>query len=175
MSQKISSQQKRYIALGLFAIFALFVLYDIYHLITPKTVSAPSINIEIIEVFILLLGGAAFISLWNLTKKEERSLIQFEKMRIDRDQWKEKSSKKITDFQDYIMTHFDDWKLTASEKEVGLYLLKGLSFKDIAQIRQVSERTIRNQSMSIYAKSGLAGKHELASYFLEDLLVSRKV
>lgn len=178
MSQRsLSPKNKRLLALSLFIIFAMFVFYDVYHLIMPSNTRETSVRMEIIEAFILLLGGTAFISLWILTKNEERNEIRFEaeinKMKAERDEWKERSAQLIKDFQDYILTHFDYWKLTASEKEVGLFLLKGMSFKEIALIRNVSERTIRNQSLSIYSKSGLTGKHELASYFLEELFQSR--
>ena len=50
-------------------------------------------------------------------------------------------------------------------------LLKGLSLKEIADIRHTTEKTARAQSGSIYAKSGLSGRSELAAFFLEDLLV----
>lgn len=178
MSQKhLRPQQKRMIALVLFVIFALFISYDVYHLLTPNTETTPSINMEIVEAFILLLGGSAFMYLWYLTKNEERNQIRYEseinQMKAERDEWKQKSSELIVEFQDYILRHFDYWKLTNSEKEVGLFLLKGLSSKEIAVIRNVSERTIRNQAMSIYSKSGLSGKHELAAYFLEELLLPK--
>jgi DNA-binding NarL/FixJ family response regulator len=55
---------------------------------------------------------------------------------------------------------------------VALLLLKGLSFKEIAQVRNASERTVRQQALAVYAKSGLGGRAELAAFFLEDLLVS---
>jgi DNA-binding CsgD family transcriptional regulator len=60
--------------------------------------------------------------------------------------------------------------LTVSEKEVAFLLLKGLSLKEIAAIRETSEKTARAQSTAIYEKSGLAGRSELAAFFLEDLL-----
>nr|HMN69592.1 helix-turn-helix transcriptional regulator [Bdellovibrionales bacterium] len=62
------------------------------------------------------------------------------------------------------------WKLTISEKEVAFLLLKGLSLKEIAEIRKTSEKTARAQSTAIYEKSGLSGRSELAAFFLEDLL-----
>jgi len=49
-------------------------------------------------------------------------------------------------------------------------LLKGLSHKEIAAMRQTSERTIREQARAVYRKSGLAGRSSLAAFFLEDLL-----
>ena len=40
-------------------------------------------------------------------------------------------------------------------------------------LRGTHEKTVRAQSASIYAKAGLAGRSELAAFFLEDLLVPR--
>jgi DNA-binding CsgD family transcriptional regulator len=48
--------------------------------------------------------------------------------------------------------------------------LKGLSLKEIAQIRATSERTIRAQARALYAKAGLSGRAALSAFFLEDLL-----
>ena len=37
-------------------------------------------------------------------------------------------------------------------------------------MRDASERTVRQQALAVYAKSGLGGRAELAAFFLEDLL-----
>ena len=62
------------------------------------------------------------------------------------------------------------WKLTVAEKEVAFLLLKGMSLKEIAEIRKTAEKTARAHSMAIYAKAGLSGRSELSAFFLEDLL-----
>jgi hypothetical protein len=49
-------------------------------------------------------------------------------------------------------------------------VLKGLSHKDIAERCGRSERTVRQHAVAVYRKSGLAGRAELAAYFMEDLL-----
>ena len=66
--------------------------------------------------------------------------------------------------------HFSDWGLSPSECEVALLLIKGLSMKEISSAREVKEKTIRQQATSVYAKSGYAGRHELAAHFIEDLM-----
>ncbi|MBK7116105.1 MAG: response regulator transcription factor [Proteobacteria bacterium] len=66
------------------------------------------------------------------------------------------------------------WNLTVAEKEVTFLLLKGLGFKEIAMVRNTSERTARAQSTAIYAKAGLSGRTELAAFFLEDLLLPQE-
>jgi DNA-binding CsgD family transcriptional regulator len=63
------------------------------------------------------------------------------------------------------------WALSPAEREVALLLLKGLSLKEIASLRASSERTVRHQARAVYRKAGLAGRVELAAFFLEDLLV----
>ena len=50
-------------------------------------------------------------------------------------------------------------------------LLKGFSHKEIATLRQASERTIREQARAVYRKAGLSGRASLAAFFLEDLLL----
>ena len=70
-----------------------------------------------------------------------------------------------------IDAQFDRWALSSAEREVALLLLKGLSHKEIAPLRGCSERTVRHQARAVYRKAGLAGRIELAAFFLEDLLV----
>ena len=62
------------------------------------------------------------------------------------------------------------WGLSVSEKEIALLLLKGLSHKEIAEVRNTAERTARQQAQAVYDKSGLAGRAQLSAFFLKDLL-----
>jgi DNA-binding CsgD family transcriptional regulator len=71
-----------------------------------------------------------------------------------------------------VERQFTAWNLTAAEKETAYLLLKGLSLKEIAQVRDVSEKTVKQHNLTIYQKSGLAGRAELSAFFLEDLLSS---
>ncbi len=66
---------------------------------------------------------------------------------------------------------FKRWNLSSSEREVALLMLKGLSMKEVASIRETSERTVRHQAQSIYSKSGIANRAELSAFFLEDLML----
>lgn len=69
-----------------------------------------------------------------------------------------------------IREQFRQWQLTSSEQEVALLLLKGLSFREIAAVRQTLEKTVRQQASGIYRKSGVSGRHAFAGWFIEDLL-----
>ena len=70
-----------------------------------------------------------------------------------------------------IDQQFERWRLSPAEKETALLLLKGLSHKEIASVRSVTEATARQQARAIYRKAGLAGRHDLAAFFLEDLML----
>lgn len=69
-----------------------------------------------------------------------------------------------------IDLQFARWRLTAAEREVGLLILKGLSYKEVAEARATSEHTVRNQACAIYRKAGLGSRTDMAAHFLEDLL-----
>lgn len=69
-----------------------------------------------------------------------------------------------------IVLQFKQWKLSKSEQEIGLLLLKGFSLKEISALRGTAEKTIRQQASSIYKKSGVVGRHGFSAWFIEDLL-----
>jgi len=73
-------------------------------------------------------------------------------------------------FSEVIQQQFNDWGLSQSEQEVAMLMLKGMNFHEIATIRNTKEKTARQQASSIYAKSGLQGRHELSAWFIEDFL-----
>ena len=68
----------------------------------------------------------------------------------------------------------EEWQLSPAEKEVALLLLKGLSHKEIGEVRAITEATARQQARAVYRKAGLGGRADLAAFFLEDLLVPRQ-
>ena len=69
-----------------------------------------------------------------------------------------------------LKEQFEVWKLTQTEREVGMLLLKGLSFKEIASVRSTMEKTVRQQASAIYRKSNVTGRHAFSAWFIEDLL-----
>jgi DNA-binding CsgD family transcriptional regulator len=69
-----------------------------------------------------------------------------------------------------VSQQFSEWLLTGSEIEVGWLLLKGLSLKEIAMLRNTQEKTVRQQASSIYKKAGVSGRHAFSAWFIEDIL-----
>ncbi len=86
-----------------------------------------------------------------------------------------KSSRaELADLGAAIERQFEDWSLTPAEADIAGLMLKGVPLRDIAELRHTSGSTIRQQAQAIYRKSGLAGRAELAAYFLESLFEARK-
>ena len=53
---------------------------------------------------------------------------------------------------------------------VALVVVGVFAIAEIARLRQTSEGTIKAQSNAIYRKSGVSGRTQLLSLFLEDLM-----
>ena len=117
----------------------------------------------------LLLRGA-----WRLRRRLEDQTRDFSAFRAQAEAWRADSRKYVEGLSQAIGRQLDRWQLSAAEKDVAFLLLKGLSLKEIAVARGTSEKTARVQSSAVYGKSGLAGRSELAAFFLEDLLPPRE-
>ncbi|MBP8811462.1 MAG: helix-turn-helix transcriptional regulator [Kofleriaceae bacterium] len=87
--------------------------------------------------------------------------------------WRAEAAELSRGLGDAIDRQLAAWGLTPAEAEVARLLLKGLSHKEIAAVRAGSEATARQQATTVYRKAGLAGRAELAAFFLEDLLAPR--
>ncbi len=81
-----------------------------------------------------------------------------------------KSPELASQYRAVMQKQFDAWRLTASEQDVVIGMLKGLSFREIAGLRETREKTVRQQASSVYRKAGVAGRNELAAWFFEDML-----
>lgn len=133
---------------------------------------------------LMLEASVGFISLFGIfyvlreSFKTKQHLIEtnqkFSAYREESEKWRAESKKYLDGLSSAIDEQLSKWELTSAEKEVAFLLLKGLSLKDIATIRNTTEKTARVQSMAIYAKAGLSSRSELSAFFLEDLLVPQK-
>jgi len=73
-------------------------------------------------------------------------------------------------FGEVMEEKFTQWRLTAAERDVALFAIKGMSLAEIAGLRQTSEGTVKAQTGAIYRKAGVSGRAQLISLFVEDLL-----
>jgi DNA-binding CsgD family transcriptional regulator len=86
-------------------------------------------------------------------------------------QWRNEARELLAGLGAALDRQFERWALSPAEKEVALLLLKGLSHKEIAEVRSITEATARQQARAVYKKAGLSGRNDLAAFFLEDLLL----
>ncbi len=131
----------------------------------------------IFEGILLCLSSGIFIWAINrlrMAKSKIKSLqVNVEDLFQEKERWKTETHQLLEGLSIKIEEQFSIWRLTPAENEVGFLLLKGFSLKEIADIRNTKLKTVQQQSQSIYQKTGLANRSELAAFFLEDLLPSK--
>lgn len=163
MSNDIKQNRTTIISIGLFIAVALLIAWDLVF----DYGDGASIAHIAVESVLLVIALSGTVLMWRQLRSTRRDLA----VAIDEaDQWRRESRELLRGLAVAIENQFDRWHLTKAEAEVGLLMLKGLSHKEIALVRNTSERTIREQARAVYRKSGLSGKSALSAYFLEDLL-----
>jgi len=133
---------------------------DLYHIL-----------LEAVIVILSMLGITWLIhEVVSRRRQMEQLKIKLEKSNQSLAASRKHIKKLGQEYLKVIQAQFSEWRLSPSEKEVAILLLKGLSFEEIASVRQTKEKTVRQQASSIYRKSGLSGRHEFAAWFFEDFL-----
>jgi DNA-binding CsgD family transcriptional regulator len=123
-------------------------------------------------IVIIAVGMVRLTEQFKIQHETQMLLIRdLETARVEGMQWRSGMSDLIKGLSQGIARQFSEWSLTAAEREVGLLILKGMSYKEIAVMRDVSEKTVRQQAHSIYRKAKLSGRAALSAFFLEDLLL----
>ena len=127
--------------------------------------------VDLLPVVMTSVGVALLFRITSQQRDEHVKVIRdLELARAQGQRWRSEARSYLDGLGQAIEAQFSRWNLTEAEREVALLILKGLSHKEVATVRAVSERTVREQARSIYAKSGLTGRAGLSAFFLEDLL-----
>lgn len=163
------------LALVLFAAITVIVGVDVVADLTEGT-SVGHVAVEVAAMALAALGVAVLaIRLMRARRDTTRLRASLEHARADAERWRGETAELLAGLGVAIDREFERWGLTPAEREVGLLLLKGLSHREAAELRHVSERTVREQARALYKKAGLSGRADLAAYFLEDLLLPTDV
>lgn len=164
-------KSRKYLALAMLVI-SVFVFLDIYEDFTEGA----HFSHLLVEATILLISSAVFLVILAQYQKERTATQNLKRslktVSEEREQLRSEIRQHMSGLSQIIDSQFDHWNLTPTEKDVGFLLLKGLSLKEIAAIRETAEKTTHTQVQAIYKKSGIHGRSEFAAYFLEDLLPS---
>jgi DNA-binding CsgD family transcriptional regulator len=127
------------------------------------------------ELTLIATSFGFVVYLWRGWRRTSRSLAEtrrtLEERSAERDAWQEAARSVLEGLGAAIAAQFEAWGLTLAEREVALGLLKGHSHKQIANLTERSERTVRQHAVAVYGKSGLTGRAELAAFFLEGLML----
>ncbi len=165
------SKKERLISGLLFLSISIFLIFDIYEDISEGA-SLEHVTEESIIMVLGFIGVATLWFKWLFTKKENlRFNSDTKKLKKDLAEYKAKTKELSQGLSEKIMIQFNDWQLTKSEKDIALLLLKGLSIREISEIRATSEKTIKLHCTHLYQKSNLSGRADLSAFFLEDILI----
>lgn len=174
----VGSERRRALAtVALFAAIATLAALDlvgdlrdgttpVHAVVEGGIVLAGAVGIALVLRRLVALGRRV-----HLAEDEARALaVRLDATRAEADAWRAEVHDLLDGLGAAIERQLARWGLTAAEKDVAFLLLKGLSHKEIAAARRVGEATVRQQAAAIYKKAGLGGRHDLAAFFLEDLV-----
>lgn len=162
-----------WLAGGLFLAIAILIGVDLVG--DSETGADPSHLLVEALVMVLAVGGV--VALWRGFRAAEaraaRLDVDLVAARLEATRFKAEAGEALRGLGEAIDSQFQRWALTPAEREVGLLLLKGLSHREVAEVRSTSEATVRQQALMVYRKSGLRNRSELSAFFLEDLLLPK--
>ena len=155
----------------LFAVIAILIACDIVADFRSDTEPGHVLLEGVIMA--LALAGLVIMSLqFRAIHLQAKQLsVDLEAARREAQKFREEAREALRGLGEAIDRQFTRWSLSPAEREIGLLLLKGLSHKEIAEMRSTLEPTIRQQALAVYRKSGLRSRAELSAFFLEDLLL----
>ena len=147
------------------ALSALFFFQDVAndikeHIATDTAYSFGSalhLFFEILATIGLTLGLIEILTyIKELQKSDEKHELQLKHL--------------TEDFDALVHKRFNKWDLTDAEKDIALFMLRGLSNSEIADLRKVAVGTVRVQSHRVLQKAGASSRTELMSIFMEEFM-----
>jgi DNA-binding NarL/FixJ family response regulator len=127
----------------------------------------------LVELTLVAVSAGTAVYLWRGWRNAAESLAttrrSLAERESERDAWRTRAEHALDGLNRAIDEQFAVWGLTPTERDIALHLLKGQGHKQIAAATGRSERTVRQHAVSVYEKSGLGGRAELAAFFLESL------
>jgi DNA-binding CsgD family transcriptional regulator len=171
MSEWIDARSRAWAGVAVIGGIALFLGLE---LIEEPDASAFDLFLELLEIAPIVLTSVGVVLLFRVTRHQRddqaKLIRELEVARAQGQRWRAEARAHLEGLGHAIDAQFARWNLTEAERDVALLLLKGLSHKEIAAVRATSERTVRAQARSLYAKAELTGRAALSAFFLEDLI-----
>lgn len=123
----------------------------------------------------VLVATAVVASMAAIDIRQERAerlsmLSDLERAKQEGAEWRKRAERQLDQYRQAVVEQFDEWEATDAERDVGQLILRGLSHKEIARLRNTSEATVRQQAQSLYRKANMPNKGAFSAYFLDDVL-----
>lgn len=163
------------ISLILAAVFLLVVVGGTIDLLLDRPTEFLSLHVVLeLTIIVASLSAATFLAMgWTNTNRRLAAVSRESKQRErERREWQQRASDLLSGLSRAVAAQLEGWGLTPAEQRVALLLLQGCSHKRIARLAGISERTARQHSVAVYRKAGVAGRAELAGFFLSGLEVA---
>ncbi|SEL13743.1 helix-turn-helix transcriptional regulator [Roseovarius nanhaiticus] len=148
-------------AVGLLAVGAIATLktYVVVHFTTLSLFSDLAMISGLFVLFYGLTGAVAYFSFTQLRAYLER-------------QRKEKLSPGAGEpvaKETVILRNAPDWGLSQAEADVAIFVAKGFSNNEIAEMRGCAIATVKSQLGRIYQKSGLESRYQLIAFVTDEV------
>ena len=158
----------RRIGLIIAVLISIFTVYDIAHHLKEEG----RVTAHAVLEGVFLLGMAVIILAMRSSADQEfsRAAQELTEVREELDRFRQKNRGLMQDYRNAVQDQFQRWGFTPGEIQVAEKLIQGYSFKEIAAQLDKKEKTVRNQSLALYDKAGMTGRHDLAAFFLQDIL-----
>lgn len=155
---------------GLILVFLVINVLTIFDLFYDYATSAHPNHLILDQLVVLATSIALGFLIAVLMRKMKEAQEQASSIRVNFNHVSELKNKLQQGIGEIIGAEFKGWQFSSSEQDVAMLLIKGLSLRQIAEIRNCKESTVRQHANNIYKKSNLKGRRELSAYFLEDFL-----
>ncbi len=118
----------------------------------------------------LIIEALATLSLLVAIALEGRILASLRRREADLEESLTNASAEV---HAVIMAQFDAWSLSPAERDIAMFLVKGLTTQEIAEMRGSAEGTVKAHFNAIFRKAGVHSRVELLSLLIDRLLGSR--
>lgn len=147
--------------IGSVVFFMFDVASDIYERVIAS--NAPSL-LDLTHLFFEVFSAGALILAIRILVRQLRWL------QVRNTRQSESLSFLRGEMDSFVHGKFDEWSLTSAERDIAMYMLKGLSIAEIAAARSTAEGTVKAQTSNIFRKTGVGTRMELMSLFMDEFL-----
>ncbi len=147
--------------MGILAVTGIAALktFVIVYFVLPNGSSSTSLISGLFALFVALTAAVAYLSYSQLRKFMERQ----RKAKLAPGAGEPAAKETV------ILRYAHDWGLSQAEADVAIFVAKGFSNAEIAEMRGCAIATVKTQLGRIYSKSGLASRYQLIAFVTDEV------